>query len=205
MRFVTKPSASSRDRILQAGANLLSQGGFSGVTLGALAEKTGMSKSGLFAHFASKDQVQIALLERTAEIAREHVIAPAMKARKGLPRLKALIGNWLGWSAKAGLAGGCAVAAGMFELDDREGPVRERLLVMEKAWRDLLANLVREAIHAGHLRSDLDVQQFVWELCGIYLSHHAAVRFVRDRDADARAQIALDALFQRSMPVKKSD
>src|ERR1700740_2053070 len=84
-------------------------------------ERTGMSKSGLFAHFGSKEEVQIGLLEHTARIAAEHVVAPAMRASEGLPRLKALIRNWLGWTTRAGLAGGCPVAAGMFELDDNDG------------------------------------------------------------------------------------
>ena len=195
-----KKSVATRVRILEAGANLLSTTGFSGVTLGALAAQTRLSKSGLFAHFRSKEEVQIALLERTAQIARQHVIAPALQEPEGLPRLKALVRNWLGWSARAGLDGGCAVAAGIFELDDCEGPVRDHLLAMEKAWRALLADLVRKAVHMGQLRSDLDAEQFVWELCGIYLSHHAAARFVRDQDADARARFALDALFQRAAP-----
>jgi AcrR family transcriptional regulator len=198
-----KQSTSTRDRILDAGTNLLSTSGFSGVTLGALAERAGMSKSGLFAHFGSKEEVQIALLERTAQIAGEHVVAPAMAAWKGLPRLKLLVQNWLGWSARAGLAGGCPVAAGIFELDDREGPVRSRLLEMEKSWRALVADHVGQAVELGQLRSDLDVEQFVWELCGIYLSHHAAARFVGDPKADARAQIALDALIERAKPAPR--
>jgi AcrR family transcriptional regulator len=193
-----KKYPSTHDRILQAGANLLSKGGFSAVTLGALAAEVGMSKGGLFAHFHSKDDVHIALLER-AEAMQQSVIAPAMKARKGLARLKLLIENQLGWPAKAGLAGGCPIAAGIFEFDDGDGPVRERLLTLEKSWRDLLTVNTRTAIHAGHLRSDLDVGQFVWDLCGIYLSHHAAARFLRD--PDARAHIALQALFARAMPV----
>jgi AcrR family transcriptional regulator len=91
-----KKSSSTRDRILRSGANLLSQSGFSGVTLGALAGETGMSKSGLFAHFRSKEDVQTALLEGTGALLKQCVIAPAMKARKGLPRLKALVEGWLG-------------------------------------------------------------------------------------------------------------
>jgi AcrR family transcriptional regulator len=191
---------STRARILEAGVRLLSTAGLSGITLGVLADETGMSKSGLFAHFGSKEEVQIALLERTAEVANAYVIAPSMQSPEGLPRLKVLVENWLGWSAKAGLGGGCAVAAGIFELDDREGPVRERLLAMEKQWRQFLEMHVRQAMALGHLRPDADAEQFVWELCGIYLSHHAAVRFVRDPNSDARAQVAFDALIQRSLP-----
>lgn len=192
--------SSTRERILDCGANLLSKSGLSGITVGALAEQTGMSKSGLFAHFGSKDKIQLCLLDRTGEIAGRYVVAPAMRTPEGLPRLKALVKNWLGWTKKAGLEGGCPVAAGLFELDDDEGPVRDRLLKMEKTWRELLGQRVREAIDLGHLNREIDVEQFVWELCGIYLSHHASVRFVRDSRADERADTAFEALLQRALP-----
>src|SRR5437660_2611065 len=193
-------SSGTRSRIIESGTNLLSTAGLSGVTLGTLAERTGMSKSGLFAHFGSKEEVQLSLLEHTAQIAGEHIVAPAMRAAEGLPRLRALVQNWLGWTARAGLAGGCPIAAGIFELDDTEGPVREQLLQMEKSWRALLAQHVAQAVDLGHLRRDLDIEQFVWELCGIYLSHHAFLRFVRDPRADKRAGIAFDALLERALP-----
>ncbi len=197
-----KASSPTRSRILEHGTNLLSTSGLSGITIGTLAEQTGMSKSGLFAHFGSKEEVQLELLQNTAQIAGQHVIAPAMRAAEGLPRLKALVKNWLGWTSRAGLSGGCPVAAGIFELDDTEGPVRERLFQMEQSWRGLLAQQVLRAIELKHLRTDLDVEQFVWELCGIYLSHHASVRFVRDKHADTRAQVAFDALLARALPKK---
>jgi AcrR family transcriptional regulator len=193
----------TKERILDSGANLLSKAGMTGVTVGSLAELTGMSKSGLFAHFKSKDELQIRLLERSIEIAAKHVIAPSMAAPEGLPRLKALVQNWLGWSQKAGLDGGCPVAAGLFELDDDEGPVRDCLLQMESKWRNLLGQMVKRAIELGQLRHELDVDQFVWELCGIYLSHHASLRFVRDKKADVRAATAFEALLARATPVAK--
>jgi hypothetical protein len=92
------------------------------------------------------------------------------------------------------------VAAGFFEFDDVEGAVRDEILAMESQWRGLLTNLVRQAIERGHLRRDLDVEQFVWELCGIYLAHHAAHRFLRAADADRRAQTAFAALLARALP-----
>jgi AcrR family transcriptional regulator len=195
---MSSTTVSSRERILRQGLLIVSRSGLSGVTLGLLAESAGMSKSGLFAHFGSKEEVQISLLRYTAQVAEEHVIKPAMSADQGLPRLEALIQNWLGWTAKAGLGGGCPVAAGMFELDDVDGPARDEVLVMESRWRTLLAELVRQAIEHGHMRRDLDVDQFVWELCGIYLSHHAAARFVRDPRADDRAQTAVHGLISRA-------
>ncbi len=159
-----------------------------------------MSKSGLFAHFRSKDEVQLALLDRTAALAHQFVVAPALKSPEGLSRLKTLVKHWFGWTKRAGLEGGCAVAAGMFELDDSEGPVRDRLRRMELLWRGLLSQQIRRGIALGQMRADLDVDQFVWELCGIYLSHHASVRFVRDKKADKRAERAFQDLLNRALP-----
>src|SRR5260370_34057475 len=174
---------STRDRILDQGLALVSQSGLEGITVGVLADQVGMSKSGLFAHFGSKEQVQISLLEHDAEVAAAHIIAPSMKVAQGLPRLRALVKNWFGWTSRAGLPGGCPVAAGLFEFDDIEGPVRNKILEMEGEWRDLLTQMVQQAVTRGHLRRDLDVDQFVWELCGIYLVHDAAHRFLRPVDA----------------------
>ncbi|MGH8677513.1 MAG: TetR/AcrR family transcriptional regulator, partial [Burkholderiales bacterium] len=152
----------------------MSRSGLAGVTLGVLADQVGMSKSGLFAHFRSKEDVQLELLTHVAEFAQAHVVEPSMTAGEGLPRLRALVRNWLGWAQRAGLPGGCPVAAGLFEFDDAEGPVRNKILELESEWRRLLTEVVQRAVKLGHLRQELDVDQFVWELCGIYLSHHAA-------------------------------
>jgi len=188
----------TRERILDKGLAMASQGGLEAVTLGVLASNVGMSKSGLFAHFRSKEAVQISLLEQSAKVATACVIAPAMKEAEGLLRLKALVNHWLGWAAKAGLPGGCPVAAGIFEFDDLEGPVRDKIKELEAEWRTLLEKVVVQAIGKGHLRRDLDVGQFVWELFGIYLSHHASSRFLKDRQADKRAKTAFEALLMRA-------
>ena len=202
---MANPETSTRDRILHQGLALMSQSGLGGVTLGVLAEQVGMSKSGLFAHFRSKEDVQIELLSHTAEFANAHVIEPSMKAADGLPRLRALVRNWFGWAQRAGLPGGCPVAAGLFEFDDVEGRVRNKILEMEGLWRRLLTELVQRAVVLGHLRRDLDVEQFVWELSGIYLGHHAAHRFLRAADADSRAQRAFQALLERTMPSSRQN
>jgi len=91
--------------------------------------------------------------------------------------LTTLVENWLGWPTRAGLRGGCPIAAAMFELDDLEGPIRAEVVAMEGRWRALLRQLTSEAVALGHLRENLGVEQFVWELCGIYLSHHVSSRF----------------------------
>lgn len=190
----------TKERILREGVELLSRGGFGGVTLGVLAQQTGMSKSGLFAHFKSKDEVQLRLLEETTRIGFLSFVQPAMQSPAGLARLRAVVQGWLAWTEKAGLGGGCPVAAGMFELDDapESDAVRRQLISMEERWRGQLAQLVNAAIETGELRRDLDVNQFVWELCGIYLSHHASHRFIRDPLALDRAERAFESLIERS-------
>ena len=197
---MASPAPSTRERILARGLALMSQSGLNGVTLGMLAEQVGMSKSGLFAHFRSKESVQVELLAHMAEFARARIVDPAMRADEGLPRLRELVRHWFGWAQRAGLPGGCPVAAGLFEFDDVEGKVRNKILEMEGEWRRLLIEVVRRAVELGHLRRDLDVEQFVWELSGIYLGHHAAHRFLRAADADARAKTAFDALLARALP-----
>ena len=201
---MAQAAVSTRERILVQGLALMSQAGLSGVTLGVLADQVGMSKSGLFVDFRSKDEVQVGLLQYMAEFAAARVVAPAMQVEAGLPRLKALVGNWFGWAQRAGLPGGCPVAAGLFEFDDIEGPVRDKILQMEGEWRRLLLAFVQEAVDRGQLRRDLDRDQFVWELCGIYLSHHAAHRFLRSKDADRRARLAFHALLDGAAPVRLS-
>src|SRR5260370_28490543 len=104
----------------------MSQSGLAGVTLGVLADQVGVSKSGLFAHFRSKEDVQIELLSHMAEFAAAHVIEPSMKAAEGLPRLRALVRNWFGWAQRAGLPGGCPVAAGHVWFRVVEGARRDK-------------------------------------------------------------------------------
>lgn len=189
-----------QERILSEGLALMSREGLQGVTLGVLAERVGMSKSGLFAHFRSKEEVQLQLLDHVAAFGSRHVVEPVMGVPEGLPRLRALVASWLGWAGRSGLPGGCPVAAAMFEIDDLQGPVRDRIVEMDANWRGFLRSHVARAAELGHFRSDLDSDQFVWELCGIYLSHHTSERFLRSPDADRRAQTAFDALIARALP-----
>jgi AcrR family transcriptional regulator len=196
--FLVMKGEGTRTRLLEVGLDLLSQDGLSGLSIGRVAEAAGLSKSGLFAHVRSKEQLEIELLDAGTQLARQTVIAPAMQAAPGLTRLRALIDHWLGWSTRAGLGGGCPVAAALFELDDKPGPVRDHVAMLERRWRDLLSNLTAEAVTRGELRQDLDVGQFVWELCGIYLSHHAASRFLHDPLAVERARRAVDALIEHA-------
>jgi AcrR family transcriptional regulator len=195
---MSQTGQATRDHILAVGLNVLSTSGFAGVTIGILAGQVGMSKSGLFAHFKSKEDIDIALLEQMLEVVHKTVVVPAMRAQQGLSRLTALIDNWFGWSTKAGLLGGCPASAGMFELDDVEGPVREKLFELENQWNEMLRQFIAESIATGDLRKDLDIDQFLWELTGFYLNHHTSRRFMRNRDANMRAKKAFQGLIDRS-------
>ncbi len=190
----------TRNRIVAEGLGLLARSGFAGVTLGVLATQTGLSKSGLFAHFGSKTEVQLRLLDEAADTAQKIVVEPAMNAAEGLPRLRAVFERWLGWTEKAGLQGGCPVTGGFFEFDDvaDDDPVRQRLVAMEAEWRAFLSGLTAAAVKAGELRKGLDVEQFVWELCGIYLGHHVSYRFTHDALATKRAHTAFAELVDRA-------
>jgi AcrR family transcriptional regulator len=185
-------------RILDEGLALISREGLQGITLGILAERAEMSKSGLFAHFRSKEEVQLQLLEHTRAFGARHILAHVMEAEEGLPRLRTLVRNWFGWAGRSGLPGGCPLAAALFELDDLEGPVREKVVEMDRGWREFLGSVVAQAVTHGHFRSGLDTDQFVWELCGIYLGHHASERFLRDPEATRRAETAFEALIARA-------
>jgi len=187
----------TKERLLQIGLDQMSVHGLGGLTLGQLATASGLSKSGLFAHFRSKEQLQIELLDEMTQAAERVVVKPAMLAAEGLPRLVAVMNHWLGWSRRAGLKGGCPVAAALFELDDIEGEVRIHAAKLEERWREQLRQFVLEAKWLSHLSGKTDVDQLVWELCGIYLSHHVSSRFLREDDADVRAKTAFESLIQR--------
>ena len=194
-------SETTHQRILWRGLEIVSERGLGGVSLGGLADRSGMSKSGLFAHFRSKEELQVELLGAAEAALRREVVDPVVDVPEGLPKLRALVGRWLGWAARSGLPGGCPLYAAAFELDDtEEGPVRDFLMVSKGEWSAMLEGLVRKAVELGHLSEDLDAAQFIWQLDGIYLSHHVSQRLMRDPEADARALTAFEKLVASSLP-----
>jgi AcrR family transcriptional regulator len=199
---VSKKVATTHQRVLGLGLEMVSERGLAGVSIGGLAERAGLSKSGVFAHFRSKEELQVALLRAAEEALQREVVAPTMAEPPGLPRLRTLMSRWLGWAAHSGLPGGCPLYGAAFELDDAdEGPVRDYLAGSQREWTTLQTNVVREAMALGHLRSDLDPIQFAWLLNGIYLAHHVSQRLMRDPDADARAHAAFEALVASALPM----
>ncbi len=178
--------------ILDEAGRLARRLGLAGLTIGSLATQTGMSKSGLFAHFGSKESLQIQVLEHSSERFVDDVIRPALKAPRGIPRVRDLFERWLEWDSAEG---GCPLVAATFELDDQPGPVREHLVRIQRDWADTLATVFTSGIGEGHFRPDADPRQFAQDIQGVMLSYHMASRLLADRSAAERARRALDALL----------
>lgn len=193
----------TRNRILDEAMRLASRNGLEGLTIGTLAEALALSKSGLFAHFGSKEALQIAVLEHTRDRFQEKCAGPVQAAAKGLPRLKALIGAWLDWIDDPELPGGCPVLGACFELDDREGAPREKLVALQKRAQDRLTALVKEAMAAGHLDAKAPIPQILFELRAITLAYHTATRVMRDPEARLHAWAAFEALMGRYAAKRK--
>lgn len=195
----------TRQAILERAAGLASQVGLEGLTIGRLAEELELSKSGLFAHFRSKDALQVETLRFAAELFVDRVVRPALKAPRGEPRLRALFELWSDWARATPLPGGCIFVAAATEMDDREGPARDELVRQQSDWLELIANVARTAVREGHFRGDADPEQFAYELHGIMLASHHATRLLRDPTAEGRAQRAFERLLLnfRAVPVSK--
>lgn len=185
----------TRQAILERAAGLASKVGLEGLTIGVLANELNLSKSGLFAHFHSKEALQLQVLEHGAAVFVERVIRPALAEPRGEPRLRALFDRWLDWSQSSPLSGGCLFVQAAVELDDRPGLVRDRLVGFQRQWLDVIATSVQKGIDAGAFRDDADPEQFAQDVYGVMLAYHHAARLLRDSRAEARARRAFDTLL----------
>ncbi|HEY7683280.1 MAG TPA: TetR/AcrR family transcriptional regulator [Gemmatimonadales bacterium] len=185
----------TRDAILLHATEMASQIGLTGLTIGALAEDLDLSKSGLFAHFGSKESLQIQVLEHAAQDFIEAVVRPALREPRGEPRLRALFERWLAWDREGKLPGGCLFVAAASELDDRPGPVRDRLVSLQREWLEAIAICFQKGIEAGKFRADADSAQFAQDLHGVMLAFHHATRLMGDPKAEPRARRAFDTLL----------
>ena len=183
----------TRHAILERATGLASQVGLTGLTIGRLADELDLSKSGLFGHFQSKEALQIQVLEHGAETFIERVVRPALAEPRGVPRLRALFERWLAWDDA--LPGGCVFVAASSELDDRPGPVRDRLVELQRQWLDTLATSFRKAIDEQHVAPDADPAQFAQDLYGVMLARHHHARLLGDPAAERRARRAFEALL----------
>jgi AcrR family transcriptional regulator len=188
----------TRAAILDEALRLVSKAGLDDLTIGTLAEATGLSKSGLFAHFGSRDELLLAVLAHGQAQFGEVVFQPAMARPRGLPRLRAMFVNWLDWTESAELPGGCPMIGGAAEFDDRPGPVRDMLAGGQRTWIETLKRAVRQAVDERQLATDTDPEQIAFEMFGIALVVHHHRRLLGYRKARERALAALDSLFQRN-------
>jgi AcrR family transcriptional regulator len=189
----------TRQAILDRAFALANVVGVTGLSIGRLAEATGLSKSGLFAHFGSKEALEVAVVEEASRQFVQAVMVPALREPRGEPRVRALFEHWLTWGQRPG---GCFFVGASAELDDRSGPARDALVRACKDWVDELAKAVRIAIREGHFRSDADPDQLAFEIYGIMNSMHLFFRFLHDPVALDRARTAFERLLASVRPTR---
>jgi AcrR family transcriptional regulator len=195
-----KPSKGEETRalILDAAVRQASVSGFEALTIGVLAERTGLSKSGLFAHFGSKEELQIATLDEAVRRYNQTAVLPALKVRRGLPRMRAFFDNWLSWTGRGQLAS-CPMMAAAAEFDSRDGPMREAIESHMKRLHLGLIKSVEMTVAMGEFKADTDAEQFAFELFGIVATCYRARNLFRDPRANERARIAFERLIQTAL------
>ena len=182
--------------IIEAALSLASQIGLEGLSIGALAGVTGMSKSGVFAHFGSREELQISVIREYHQRFEAEVFYPALREPRGLPRLQSLFDHWM-VRTSAEIDSGCIYISGAVEFDDRTGPVRDALASTVNTWQDALVRAVRQAQEMGHLRADEDPRQVAFEIHGLILALHYEARFLRSPQAPDRARQGFSHLLGR--------
>jgi AcrR family transcriptional regulator len=192
----TAKSINTKEIILDTAVKIASRQGIEGLTIGELAKAVGMSKSGLFAHFGGKDQLQLDVLKLATDKFVDVVMRPAFTAARGEPRLKAMFKNWLEHlNDESELPGGSILIAASIELDDRPGALRD---FAAQAQRDLIKNIekaARLAVEEGHFRQDLDVEQFAWSMYSFVLGFHHFKRLLNDPKAELHVKRSFNGLL----------
>lgn len=190
----TAKGSNTRELILAGAYELARQEGLEGLSIGAVAKSAGMSKSGMFAHFGSREQLQLALLDSVGARFLEFVKSPALGEPRGLPRLRKLIERWCEWSRIH--QSGCVLLSAAVEYDGRhDGAIREHVLRQQQGWRDELRRAIQLSIDTGHLRRDTGTAQLAFEIYSLMLGlHHDAGLFGYER-ARQRTELALDRLL----------
>jgi AcrR family transcriptional regulator len=184
----------TRERIVDRALRLASRDGLGGLSIGVLATELGLSKSGLFAHFGSKEDLQLAVLEVAATRFTDTVMRPAFRAARGEPRIRRLFENWMGWISDPAAPGGCVFLAAATELDDREGRPRDFLVGSQRQLVASLARSARMAVEEGHFDARLDADQFAFDLYSLLLGCSHWKRLLRDPKAEIRARAAFERL-----------
>ena len=184
--------------IVDAALALASQVGLEGLSIGALAEVAGMSKSGVFAHFGSREELQISVIREYHRRFEDEVFFPAMQAPRGLPRLRALFANWM-QRTSVEIDSGCIYISGAVEFDDRPGPVHDALVQSVQIWHAAVRRAITSAKQEGHLRADADEDQLLLEIHGLILALHYEARFLKNPGSLARAHAGFDNLLRHRL------
>lgn len=182
--------------IVDAALGLATQIGLEGLSIGALAEVTQMSKSGVFAHFGSREELQISVIREYHSRFEQEVFYPALGAPRGLPRLRAMFANWM-QRTSVEIDSGCLYISGAVEFDDRAGPVRDALASSVHTWLAALRRAIQSARELGHLRSDVNDEQLMFEIHGLILALHYEARFLKNPGSIARANAGFDSILRR--------
>ena len=195
----TGKGARTREAILQLAVAHACRVGLAGLTIGDLATAAGMSKSGMYAHFGSKEAMQIAVLDTAAQEFANGVVVPALAAARGEPRVRALVENWLE-CGRTREPGGCVIVKASIELDEQPGPVRDHLRELHETLDDAIARIVEGGAREGHFRADVDGRQFAFDLYAVMLGFHHAYRLLDDPRAETRARAAVEMLIAAARP-----
>ena len=195
-RHTPNKGRQTRAAILDAALGMASHMGLEGLSIGALADLMGMSKSGVFAHFGSREELQISVIREYHRRFEDEVFFPAVRQPRGLPRLRAMFENWLK-RVSVEIDSGCIYISGAVEFDDRPGPVRDALAGLVRDWHAAMEKAIRLAIDEGHLRADTDAEQMLFELHGLILALHHDARFLRRPGALDRARRGFDRILAR--------
>jgi AcrR family transcriptional regulator len=186
--------ASTRELILEHAYALASSEGLEGLSIGTLATDVGMSKSGVFAHFGSREELQLAVLERGADRFMAGVLLPALKQPRGLPRLRAIVANWFDWSER--FQHGCVLLSAASEYDGRDGALHDAVVAQQAGWRGLLQKAVGLAVEEGHLRADTDAAQLAFEIYALLLALHHDGGLFGYAEARRRTTAAFERLWR---------
>lgn len=188
--------ATTREAILSAAVDIASVEGLEGLTIGHISQKVGMSKSGLFAHFGSKQELQLATIDRARAIFQEKVVTPSEGQPEGLPRLYAMESSWIDYIQANTSPGGCFFAAASAEFDGRPGPIRERIASLTKYWRELLETEAVRAIALGHIAQEADPALLAFQLHAFLQEANWAYQLLGDEMALRHARAAAQELLR---------
>ncbi|MFA5682070.1 MAG: TetR/AcrR family transcriptional regulator, partial [Hydrogenophaga sp.] len=183
--------------IIDAALGLATQMGLEGLSIGALAEVMQMSKSGVFAHFGSREELQISVVNEYHTRFEQEVFYPALQAPRGLPRLRALFSNWMKRTSVE-IDSGCIYISGAIEFEDRVGPVRDALMHSVNTWLTAMRRAIDIAIEEGHLRPDTDSTQMGFEIHALILALHYEARFLYRPETLQRAVTAFERIIERN-------